>query len=283
MIILILLLVLFIYIYIYKYEYMDNTKNERIELSKLPRCRFPIDIQYLNNYNIINNDGSCIYQNMLNPTENKSIISGVNNNLTSIVWNKSMFNWKDEAIPLEIKFMHTNPDTNKMTNIIFPVKLVDTKEGFGVFDDINKSLTEIIKVTNNSDINKIKNELKNFRYDKIDLKKLSNVDVNEFKKQLINVDFNNISKEFKNQTFTPDEIKSFINLNSLLTKDDDIPDVSNKNKVVNIELCAVAKKIIDQEYFYYTINPLDDSLNLISNPQPYNKKIGNIILEKLTK
>ena len=407
-------------------------KNEdaRIDLEKLPECKMPMKIEFSSNINNMMNNGNQIFQDIVKPSSQKSKIGNDRNNLKQISWTKSKLNWHGEELPLEIRLTNVNSEDNKITHIIFPVKLVDEKltetfnntffgldggrdlessnqrreiENFDAnfLDKTNKFLTEvkndvsyyskkifsgnIFNIFGNNEIakefvninkdilnitqdvlksnqiaqkiinqdefkklveksseiakksgvdikkivetqigqkikdeaKKIVNEIatvnpnitKTLELDKpeiatkvieikdklsdINLKKLdiTNVvnkvdtkDLDKLKDKLNKINFNEVVKNFDNQQFTTYDINSLLNLNSLIKDKNVVPPYKcctpNYGKVVSIDLCQTAQKVLDQEKFFFATG-VDNSLVLITKPQPYNKTIGEQIIKNL--
>ena len=136
-------------------------------------------------------------------------------------------------------------------------------------------------------INNIKTQLSGINLDKLDMKQIlatKNVDLKSLEKKLSDVKFNQIAQNFKNEQFSLYDINSFLNLNSILKDSSVVPAYkccgSTIGKVVNIDLCQTATKVVDQEKFFFAQGN-DGSLVLITKPQPYDKKIGQVILNNL--
>jgi hypothetical protein len=104
-----------------------SNRNQRIDLEKLPECKMPMKIEFSSNINNMMNNGNQIYQDIIKPSGQRSMIGSDNFNLKQISWTKSKLNWYDEELPLEIRLTNINNETGKLTHIIFPVKLVDEK------------------------------------------------------------------------------------------------------------------------------------------------------------
>ena len=54
-----------------------------------------------------------------------------------MAWRKSFLSWKGKKIPLELHLVHINPQTGKITIIIFPLSLDKTVESFSLTDITN--------------------------------------------------------------------------------------------------------------------------------------------------
>lgn len=123
--------------------------------------------------------------------------------------------------------------------------------------------------------------------EKLDMKQIINKDVNldALNIALKKINFNEISSQLNNQQISLKDIHSFLNLDKLVTNKADVPTYKccspNIGKVVTIDLCPIATKITNQEKLYITSGN-DGSTILIAKPQPYNKEIGEYILENLT-
>jgi hypothetical protein len=405
-------------------------RNKLIDLEKLPECKMPMKIEFSNNINNMMNNGNQIYQDIIRPNGQRSVIGNDNFNLRQISWTKSKLNWHGEELPLEIRLTNVNNETGRLTHIIFPVKLIDEKltetfdnsffgldngrnldneknienfelntdfikksfvgqlykdvkedvtyyadKLFGVFKketgalnknflDLNKDIlnttqsiikdnpvaqrllnqdefkklinttTEIAKSKGvNIDVNKLINEqigkkikdeakkivteiaqvnpniAKKLELDKpevatkvievkdklssINLKKLDIVSVvnkvetqelDKLRVKLEKINFNEVAKNFDNQQFTTYDINSLMNLNSLIKDKSVVPTYKcctpNYGKIVSIDLCQTAQKVLDQEKFFFA-NGNDNSLVLITKPQPYNKTIGQQMIKNL--
>jgi hypothetical protein len=277
-----------------------KNKDGRIEITNLASCTLPMVADYTTNINNMINDGNSIYQVMVKPSKHISLIGNKKHHLKQITWTKSHLNWANEKIPLEIRLTHINMETYQITHVIFPVKLIDSKiegntEGFFGLDmgklehkienkynivktDVNNSLT-----TNVNNIIK-KDKLQDFDIDKLDLVKLKDNKVDELYNKLDKINFNEIAPYFNNQKFTPQDIHSFLNLNTLITDNSSIPSYSccapTYGKLIAINLCPTATKLTDQE-LYHIANGKDGSVILITKPYPFNRKIGKTILSNL--
>jgi hypothetical protein len=149
---------------------------------------------------------------------------------------------------------------------------------------------EIRKLSPSEVIGKIKeidNKLPDIKIDKLDLTsiiKTPNVNLQVLNKKLEDINFNEIVTKFDNQKFSLNDINSLLNLNTLVEDTDTIPEYNccalNYGKVVNVNLCPTATKVLDQEIFYH-ITGNDNSLILITKPQPFDMKAGEKILANL--
>ena len=138
-----------------------------------------------------------------------------------------------------------------------------------------------------SKLNNIKTQLSDINLDKLDMKQIlatNDVDLKSLDKKLKDINFNQIAQNFKNEQFSLYDINSFLNLNSILKDSSVIPAYkccgSTIGKVVNVDLCQTATKVVDQEKFFFAQGN-DGSLVLITKPQPYDKTIGQSILNNL--
>ena len=130
---------------------------------------------------------------------------------------------------------------------------------------------------------KIKEILKNTEIKKIIIDNIpKSVNLNNLKNTLDSVNFNFITREIKNVKYSYRDIDTLLNLNSLMVDVSLIPEYiccsSNIGQLINIDFDQIEKKIVAQDTFYYT-HENDGSLVLITQPYPYEKKIGNAILE----
>ena len=132
----------------------------------------------------------------------------------------------------------------------------------------------------------VKNALKNFNINKINIKTIpKSVDLNNFVEKLNSINFNIVTKDINNVKYSYNDIDSLLNLNSLIVDTSLVPDYiccsSTIGNLINIDFNDIQKKILAQDYFYYT-HGNDGSLYFITQPHPYEKKIGNVILENLS-
>ena len=288
-----------------KLETNETYKNNdgRIEITDLPSCTIPMIADYTTNINNMINDGNTIYQVMVKPAEHVAMIGNKKQHLKQVTWTKSHLNWVNEEIPLEIRLTHINTETYQITHVIFPVKLVDNPvseviEGFadGFFGlDMGKLETQYDSISTNikntlvTDIHNIQkitkeNKLQDFDINKLDLTKLKDNKVDELYNQLNKINFNEVAQKFNNQKFTPKDINSLLNLNTLISDNSDIPSytccVPTYGKIVPMDLCPTATKVTDQET-YHIAKGKEGSIVLITNPHPFNKKLGEQILSNL--
>jgi hypothetical protein len=396
-----------------------RNENARIDLEKLPECNMPMKIEFTSNINNMMNNGNQIYQDIVKPDSQKSLIGDGRYNLRQISWTKSKLNWHGEELPLEIRLTNMNSEDNKITHIIFPVKFVDEKisEGFNntffgldggreienfnsetidnvgkflidvkddityyskklfssifgdasfakdiininkdilnvtqdilksnqiaqkilnqdelkqlilktselaktsgvnvdikklvesqigqkIKDEAKKIVTEIATVNPNiikkleldkpeiaTKVIEIKDKLPDINLQKLDIanvvNKVETQDLDKLREKLNKIRFNDVTKDFNNQQFTTYDINSLMNLNALIKDKNVVPPYKcctpNYGKVVSIDLCQTAQKVLDQERFFFA-NGNDNSLVLITKPQPYNRMIGNQIVKNL--
>jgi len=133
---------------------------------------------------------------------------------------------------------------------------------------------------------KIKTVLKDINVSKIDMKTIpKSVDLNDLKKKLESTNFNFVTKEIKNVKYSYADVDCLLNLNSLIVDTSVIPDYMcckpTIGQLINMDFSQIQNKIIAQDFFYYT-HGNDGSLIFITQPHPFEKKIGNVILENLT-
>jgi len=186
-------------------------------------------------------------------------------------------------------------DPSLMKNIQDSVKNIQDSKIFKNIQEIipvnTESLLKNISNMNSeeviSKINSIKTQLSGINLDKLDVKEIlttDNINLKSLNKKLNDMNFNQISQNFKNQQFSLHDINSLLNLNSILQDSSVVPAYkccgSTFGKVVNIDLCQTATKIVNQEKFFFAQGN-DGSLVLITKPQPYDKKIGQTILNNL--
>jgi hypothetical protein len=129
-------------------------------------------------------------------------------------------------------------------------------------------VTEILKNT----------EIKKIRIDNIP----KSINLNNLKNTLDSVNFNFVTKEIKNVNYSYGDIDTFLNLNSLIVDTSIIPEYMCCSSVIgpliNMDFSFIEKKINAQDTFYNTLSN-DGSLSLITQPHPYDKKIGNALLK----
>jgi len=156
-------------------------------------------------------------------------------------------------------------------------------------DIISKLSNEISNLSKKEIIIKVKeidSKLTDVKVDKLDLKSLitTNVNLENLNKKLKDMNFNKIVKKFNNQKFSLNDINSLLNLNTLVEDKENIPTYNccapNFGKVINVNLCPTATKVLDQETFYY-LTGNDNSIILITKPQPFDKISGQKILNNL--
>lgn len=133
--------------------------------------------------------------------------------------------------------------------------------------------------------NTVKNILKNSEIRKINMTTIpKSVNLNDIKKKLESTNFNFVTKKIKYVKYSYSDIDTLLNLNSLIVDASIIPDYMcckpTIGQLINMDFSQIEKKIIAQDFFYYT-HGNDGSLIFITQPHPFEKKIGNIILENL--
>jgi hypothetical protein len=131
----------------------------------------------------------------------------------------------------------------------------------------------------------VKKILKGNELKKIDMSTIpKSVNLNELKKKLEVTNFNFVTKEIKYVKYSYNDIETLLNLNSLIVDSSVIPEYMcckpTIGQLINMDFSQIEKKIIAQDYFHYT-HGNDGSLIFITQPHPYEKKIGNAILENL--
>ena len=212
-----------------------------------------------------------------------------------------------------IKNFDLNSFFNQIISILSDTKLIDKnlsnikdviEKNSDFFKKIKEEASNLINnislidptIKNKFDLNdpdivskivNIKNKLSEDTLKKLDLSNIMNtvgIDLDKFKIILNKINFNEVAKHFDNQQFSTYDINSFMNLNSLLTDKSAVPSYSccspNYGKVVSINLCKTAQKVVDQEKFFVTSGN-DNSNILITKPQPYNKAIGEQMYKNL--
>jgi hypothetical protein len=190
-----------------------------------------------------------------------------------------------------------NIDENKIKELV-KIKLDDTiKER--VNNIVTNLVKEVPKIKNIPNIEKpevaisvkeIKDKLENVNLDKLDIKQIlrkkekEEVDLEKLNQKLEKINFNEVTKDFNNQEFSLYDINSLLNLNELIKDTKNIPTYKcctpNIGEMVNIDLCKAGDKVLDQEKFFFAKGN-DDSLVLITQPQPYNRLIGEKIIGNL--
>ena len=107
-------------------------KKGRLEITKNSLICVPIKMDLTNSYNNILNSGDIINYDINKPEENKALIFSTHYNLIKISWEKSLLNWYDQTIDLELRLTFINPDNGKFIYIIFPLvfKRTKNKENF---------------------------------------------------------------------------------------------------------------------------------------------------------
>jgi hypothetical protein len=136
-------------------------------------------------------------------------------------------------------------------------------------------------------IQKVKSELKKFNTNKIDIANIPvNKKLNDLTKTLKTTNFNSVTSQIKNVKYSASDIDTLFNLNTLIPDCGVIPEYMcckpTMGNLINIDFNSIQKKILAQATYYYT-NANDGSLLLITQPQPYDMKLGNTILKNLSK
>jgi len=159
---------------------------------------------------------------------------------------------------------------------------------------MNSSSTDIKAFKKNKTFNKqrifysktkIKGALKDININKIDVNTIpKSVDLNDFKNKLESTNFNFVTKDIKNVKYSYADIDTLLNLNSLIVDISIIPDYMcckpTIGQLINMDFSQIEKKIIAQDSFYFTRGN-DGSVSFITQPHPFEKKIGDAILESL--
>ena len=252
-----------------------KNKSGRININKLPRCKLPIKVDYKTNINNMVNDGRKIVQDMIKPTEHKSMIGNQRHNLKQISWTKSKLNWYGEKMPLEIRLTHMNTETQQLTHIIFPIRLVDsnikTVEGFadGFFGlDLGK-LSPLSTIANSTPLGNIGSNLAKIS----NLTPLGNIGTfataaSQTGKNI----FSTVSNTFGSQ---------FGVISSASATNIGLPNISNVN---NLLKTPEITKLIDSDKFKALV-PQHEMQNIIQNikngKQLDENTLKNIIKENL--
>lgn len=270
------------------FSYLEDNKNKqyknkegRININKLPKCKLPIKVDYKTNINNMVNDGRKVVQDMVKPAEHKSMIGNQRHNLKQVSWTKSKLNWHDEKMPLEIRLSHMNTETQQLTHIIFPIRLVDsevkTVEGFadGFF---GLDLGKLPSVPNVSNLSQISN-----------ITPLGNIGSNL--SRIANVTpLGNLSSLATGATQTGKNIFSTVSntfgsqagvISSLPTPNIGLPNIAN---VQNLLKAPEINKILDSDKFK-TLVPQNEVQNIIQNIRNANQldqnTLKNIIKENI--
>jgi len=233
-----------------KSDVVSKLGNELNNLSKSDN-----ELNYLAKFDIISKIG-----NEINNLSKSDIISKIDNEINNL--SKSDVAFK---IGNEIRNLLKSDISTKIANKIRKL-----------------SPSEII-----TKVEEISNKLPDIKLDKLDLKSVittANVNLEKLNKKLKDMNFNQIVTKFNNQQFSLNDIHSLLNLNTLVEDTENIPKYNccaqNYGKIANINLCPTASKVLDQEIFYH-LTGNDNSLILITKPQPFDKKTGQKILNNL--
>lgn len=118
-------------------------KGEKFEILDLPYFDELLDISYSININNIVNDGSKIYQNIVNPHTQNAKIQNVDYGLSQILWKKSYFSYNGKPVGLELQFTHVAPYNGKVTKIVFPLSFTSDFANTSKLDTLIKLETDI--------------------------------------------------------------------------------------------------------------------------------------------
>ena len=104
---------------------------KKLEITNLQKTYPQLFFRYGNNNNHLINDGRSIWQNMIRYINNRVIICGYRYGLSRIEWQKSVLNWKNQEVGLELHLVNTLVESNKTVTFVIPLSLVDIRrEGF---------------------------------------------------------------------------------------------------------------------------------------------------------
>ena len=107
---------------------MEKLKTlKKLEITELKKTEPQIFIRYGNNNNHLINDGRHIYQNAIKYLDNRIIFCGYRYGLASVEWHKSVLNWKDQEVGLELHLLFTLVESKKTIKFVIPLSLVDLR------------------------------------------------------------------------------------------------------------------------------------------------------------
>jgi len=107
-------------------------RKGRLEITKNSLICVPIKMDLTSSYNNILNNNDIINYDINKPEENKALIFNTQYNLIKISWEKSLLNWYNQIIDLELRVTFRNSDNGKFIYIIFPLifKRIKLRENF---------------------------------------------------------------------------------------------------------------------------------------------------------
>lgn len=157
---------------------------------------------------------------------------------------------------------------------------------FGFMDNADDSLMISNEIQQESSQD-YPNSLTNLNLDKIKSDEVpSDINIDYINKYLEQINFNEITKDIHNVKYSIRELMSFLYLDFLITDESIIPEYiccnesTNSTQIINFDLQELEKKILNQESFYCT-SGIDNSVIYITQPYPFNKKIGKKIYNNI--
>ena len=216
--------------------------GETIEILDLPYCNKNFKVEYGTNTNFILNDGKKIYQDIIKPHEQQAFIDSEKQGLSQISWKKSFFTYNNKQVPLELHFTHINPQTSKVTRIIYPLSLESKiKENFSESE---------------AEAKKKKKEKKKEKKEKKKEKKIN-------KKKVLD-EFGKLSILIQKSNDIPKFIKGQVN--------------TGKIQIFNV--CEQEKYNLEQNKFFMVESPNNETI-LIAKPLKFDRELGLTIMKNL--
>jgi hypothetical protein len=293
---LILIFILLIFLYFLKNnnEKMTNNKNfnylnstssifvknkvyatdDKIEITKLPKCTKNINVDYIENTNSIVNNNISIYQNMNDLLQNTIEIDNTNFNLISIRWKISKFKYNNNNVGLDLQLVHQNFKSVDKVIIVIPLDFIQTElKSIENFKNIGYNTSS--KIFKNYDFNVI-NNLKNINY--------SGEEESIINDNLIrsnnNYDFN-LKINYDNKKIYTKKIL----LDTLLQSDSIIPkyngDVDTIGQIAKFNLCSLQQLILKNTE-YYQLEDHHNDIYYISEPIGIPANLGFGIRNKIS-
>lgn len=181
------------------------------------------------------------------------------------------------------------PENDKNT-IVSEIKLnnknLKSNMVFGFIDNADDNLMTSNEILQESSQD-LTNSLTNINLDKIKPGKIpDDINIDYIKKYLEQIKFNEVTKDIQNVKYSFNELMSFLYLDFLITDESIIPEyvccneATSSTQNVNFDLQELEKKILNQESFYCT-SGIDNSVIYITQPYPFNKKIGKKIFNNI--
>lgn len=291
---LILIFILFIFLYFLKinnenmtndknFNYLNNTSSifvrnkiysndDKIEITKLPKCTKIIKADYIENTNVIVNNNISIYQNMNDLLQNTIEIDNKNFNLTSIRWKQSKFKYNNNNVGLELHLVHQNFQSINKVIIIIPLDFIKTEyESIETFKNIGYYTSSKI--------------FKNYNFDSLD--EVKNINSSNEEKIIIDNNLSNNNNNDFNLKVNYDNKKIYTNkilLDTLLQSDSIIPKynccVDTIGQVVRFNLC-VPQEIVLKNIEYYQLEDHNNNIYYITEPIGIPSKLGFNIRNKI--